>query len=271
VIRRHGLSARRKLGQNFLLDPTIARRIADAAGPFGSETVIEIGPGPGGLTRALLDAGAARIVAVERDPRCVAALAELAAAYPGRLEIVEADARTIDEAALAPAPRRIVANLPYNVATPLLIKWLARIELFTCLTLMFQKEVANRLTALPRTGAYGRLSIMAQWRTRPHALFDLPPGAFVPAPKVTSTLVAFTPLAEPEAAADWEALETVVAAAFNQRRKMLRSALKRLGPDAGALLTVAGIAPERRAEELDVAEFCTLARAWRARIEATGS
>ena len=271
MIRRHGLSARRKLGQNFLLDPTIAQRIAAAAGPFGSETVIEIGPGPGGLTRALLDAGAARILAVERDPRCVAALAELDAAYPGRLEIVEADARTIDEAALVPAPRRIVANLPYNVATPLLIKWLARIELFTGLILMFQKEVADRLTALPRTDAYGRLSIMAQWRTRPRALFELPPGAFVPAPKVFSTLVAFTPLAEPEAAADWDALETVVAAAFNQRRKMLRSALKRLGPDPRALLAASGIAPERRAEELDVADFCALARAWRARIEAARS
>jgi len=229
--------------------------------------LIEIGPGPGGLTRALLEAGAARVLAVERDPRCVAALTELAAAYPGRLEIVEADARTVDEAALVPAPRRIVANLPYNVATPLLVKWLAQIELFTGLTLMFQKEVAARLTALPRTGAYGRLSIMAQWRTRPRALFDLPPGAFVPAPKITSTLVALAPLAEPQAAADWGALETVVAAAFNQRRKMLRSALKRLGPDPQALLAVAGIAPERRAEELDVTEFCSLARAWRSRAE----
>ncbi len=233
--------------------------------------MIEIGPGPGGLTRALLEAGAVRVLAVERDPRCVAALTELAAAYPGRLEIVEADARTVDEAALVPAPRRIVANLPYNVATPLLVKWLAQIELFTGLALMFQKEVAARLTALPRTGAYGRLSIMAQWRTRPRALFDLPPGAFVPAPKVTSTLVALAPLAEPQAAADWDALETVVAAVFNQRRKMLRSALKRLGPDPQTLLAVAGIAPERRAEELDVAEFCSLARAWRSRTEAERS
>jgi 16S rRNA (adenine1518-N6/adenine1519-N6)-dimethyltransferase len=271
VIRRHGLSARHRLGQNFLLDPTITRRIADAAGPFSNETVIEVGPGPGGLTRALLGAGAKRVLAVERDARCIAALTELDAAYPGRIEIVEADARTIDEATLAPAPRCVVANLPYNVATPLLIRWLARIDRFSRLTLMFQKEVAARITAAPRTSAYGRLSVMAQWRTRPRALFDLPPGAFVPAPKVTSTLVSFTPLAEPVAGADWDALETVVAAAFNQRRKMLRSALKKLGPDSQELLQNAGIASERRAEELNVAEFCALARSWRARTDAARS
>ena len=248
--------------RNFLLDPGIAGRIAEAGGDLTTVTVFEIGPGPGGLTRALLATGARRVVAIERDPRCVAALAELAAAYPDRLVVHEADALAIEEAALADPPRRIVANLPYNVATPLLFKWLGRLKLFQSLTLMFQKEVAARIAAEPRSRSYGRLAVMVQWQCDAERLFDLPPGAFTPAPKVHSTLIRLTPRPKPLAPADGAALERVVATAFNQRRKMLRSALKPLGIDVEALLAEAGISPRARAEELDVAAFCALARAW---------
>ena len=258
VIARHKLSARRSLGQHFLLDLNLCARIARAAGDLGRATVIEVGPGPGGLTRALLETGAARVIAVERDGRCVAALEELAAAYGPRLEVVEGDALEIDLAALAPAPRRIVANLPYNVATPLLIGWLKQITDFAGLTLMFQKEVANRLAARPGTKDFGRLSVMAQWLCAVRREFNVASTAFTPPPKVASTVVSLTPRPTPLAPADWTALETVTASAFGQRRKMLRKSLQRLDLDLESL----GIDPTARAEDLAVEQFCALARAY---------
>jgi 16S rRNA (adenine1518-N6/adenine1519-N6)-dimethyltransferase len=223
--------------------------------------VIEIGAGPGGLTRALLAEGAHRVVAIERDPRCLAALGELAAAYPGRLALVAGDALALDPVALAAPPRKIVANLPYNIATALLLGWLDRIGEFAGLTLMFQSEVAQRLTAAPRTKSYGRLSVLTQWLAEPRILFDVPARAFTPVPKVTSSVVGIVPRAEPLAPAAKPALERVTAAAFGQRRKMLRSSLDSLGVPVAALLDRAGVPPTARAEELSVAEFCALARA----------
>ena len=258
VIARHKLSARRSLGQHFLLDLNLCARIARAAGDLGRATVIEVGPGPGGLTRALLEAGAARVVAVERDGRCVAALEELAAAYGPRLEVIEGDALETDLAALGPAPRHIVANLPYNVATPLLIGWLKQIPDFAGLTLMFQKEVADRLTARPRTKEFGRLSVMAQWLCVVRREFNVAGTAFTPPPKVASTVVSLTPRPTPLAAADWTALETVTATAFGQRRKMLRKSLRCLDLDLEGL----GIDPTARAEDLAVEQFCAMARAY---------
>ena len=262
VIRRHDLAARKSLGQNFLLDLNLTARIARAAAPLEHVHVIEIGPGPGGLTRALLLAGAGHVTAVERDPRCVAALGELVAAFPGRLSIVEGDALALDAAALAPPPRKIVANLPYNIATPLLLGWLRVAEEFESLTLMFQKEVALRLAAAPRSRDYGRLSVMAQWRAEVRRLFDIPPRAFVPPPKVTSSVVQLVPRAAPLAPCRFEALERVLAAGFGQRRKMLRQSLKPLGRDVEALLAAAGAEPTARAEELSVTQFCALARGY---------
>jgi 16S rRNA (adenine1518-N6/adenine1519-N6)-dimethyltransferase len=261
VIARHGITARRGLGQNFLLDLNLTGRIARAAGCLDHVTVIEIGPGPGGLTRALLGAGAPRIVAIERDQRCLAALRELAAAYPGRLDLVAGDALTLNPAELSDPPRKIVANLPYNIATPLLLGWLEHIREYVSLTLMFQREVAERLTAQPRSKSYGRLSVLVQWLAEAQILFDIPARAFVPPPKVTSSVVDIVPRAEPTdpAAKPW--LERVTAAAFGQRRKMLRKSLKPLGIPIDALLAHAGIMPTARAEELTVAEFCALARA----------
>ena len=263
VIKRHRLTARKGLGQHFLLDQNLTRRIVRAAGEVAGFTVLEIGPGPGGLTRALLEAGAKRVVAVERDQRCVAALEDLVAAHPGRLGVIHADALDIDEAMLIDGPAKIVANLPYSVATALLLKWIKQPDRFQNLTLMFQKEVADRLVAPPGNKTYGRLSVMTQWRFTVRRLFDVAPSAFVPPPKVTSTVVGLEPRRGPLAVADRGALETVVAAAFGQRRKMLRTSLKRLGIDTGALLASTGIAPTARAEELDVARFCTLARAYK--------
>jgi len=260
VIARHGLLARKSLGQHFLLDLNLTGRIARAAGDLSAGTTIEIGPGPGGLTRALLAAGAEHVVAIERDERCLAALAEIALCYPGRLETLAGDALEVDAAALGAAPRRIVANLPYNIATPLLIGWLRRAEAFESLTLMFQKEVADRLAAAPREPAYGRLSVIAQWRARVRSQFNVAREAFVPPPKVTSTVVRLEPYVQPLARARMETLERVTAAAFGQRRKMLRSSLKALG-DPVRLLAAAGIEGTLRAEELDVAGFCALARA----------
>jgi 16S rRNA (adenine1518-N6/adenine1519-N6)-dimethyltransferase len=264
VIRRHGLAARRSLGQHFLLDLNLTGRIARAAGDLAAGTVIEIGPGPGGLTRALLAAGAARLVAVEIDPRCVEALMELRRVYPDRLEIRQADALAVDAATLGPAPRRIVANLPYNVGTALLTRWLPDLAAFERLVLMFQKEVADRLCARPRSKDYGRLSVAVQWRASVKRLFDLPPRAFVPPPKVTSTVVEIRPLAEPRYPADAAVLERVVAAAFGQRRKMLRQSLRSLLPDPLPVLAAAGIADSARAEELSVEQFAALARAYAA-------
>jgi 16S rRNA (adenine1518-N6/adenine1519-N6)-dimethyltransferase len=261
VIARHGLAAKRRLGQHFLLDLNLTARIARAAGPLEGVSVIEVGPGPGGLTRALLAERPARLVAIERDRRCLPALDELAAAYPGRLRVVLADALEIDAATLCPPPRKIVANLPYNVATALLLRWLDQIQGFQSLTLMFQAEVADRLAAVPRGPAYGRLSVLTQWLCRVRPLFSLPPRAFTPPPKVSSTLVQLAPRTEPSYPADKATLERVTAAAFGQRRKMLRTSLKRLGVDTPALLAAAGVAPTARAEELDIAQFCALARA----------
>jgi 16S rRNA (adenine1518-N6/adenine1519-N6)-dimethyltransferase len=261
VIRRHGLDPKKNLGQNFLLDPRLIDKIARATGPLDGIHVVEVGPGPGGLTRALLAAGAAHVVAVERDPRCVAALQDLVAVYPDRLTVQAEDALEIDPTTLAPVPRRIIANLPYNIATPLLIGWLRNITAYDALGLMFQKEVAERLTAAPRTKAYGRLSVLTQWLTVPDMAFDIPPGAFYPAPKITSTVVHLMPRPTPLAEARIEDLERVTAAAFGQRRKMLRVSLKTLGVETDRLIALAGITPTARAEELAVEEFCALARA----------
>jgi len=262
VIARHGLAARKSLGQHFLLDLNLTARIARAAGDLGAGTVVEVGPGPGGLTRALLSAGARHVIAIERDQRCLAALAEIAAAWPGRLDIVAADALEVPLHELGTPPRRICANLPYNIATPLLLGWLRHAPAFAGMTLMFQKEVADRLVAGTGDPSYGRLAIAAQWRAEVRRLFDIDRRAFTPPPKVASTVVALIPRAAPLAPADPDALERVTAAAFGQRRKMLRQSLKALGVDAAALLEAAGIAPTRRAEELSIAEFCALTRAF---------
>jgi 16S rRNA (adenine1518-N6/adenine1519-N6)-dimethyltransferase len=263
VIARHELRARKSLGQNFLLDLNLTARIARASGRLAGITVVEVGPGPGGLTRALLAEGAAHVVAIERDERCIAALEEIAAAAPGRLTIVNADALTVDMAALARPPVRIVANLPYNVATPLLIGWLKAEPWppwYESMTLMFQREVAERIVATPGSKAYGRLSVLAGWRTEAEILFDISPRAFTPPPKVTSSVVHLTPRAAPLACQS-EALERVTAAAFGQRRKMLRQSLKTLNLDALRLLSTAGIDETRRAEEIEVAGFVALANA----------
>lgn len=263
VIATHGLSARKALGQNFLLDLNLTAKIARAAGDLGSADVLEIGPGPGGLTRGLLAEGARRVLAVEKDARCLPALAEIAAAYPGRLEVVNGDALDIDAAAQLSAPVKIVANLPYNVGTELLVRWLTPPEwppFWESLTLMFQREVAQRIVAQPGSKAYGRLALLAQWRSEARIVMSLPPGAFVPAPKVDSAVVHLTALPEPRYPADPAVLERVVARAFNQRRKMLRAALKGLAPDIEDHLRAAGIAPTERAEQVPLEAFCALAR-----------
>ena len=260
TIARHGLNARKALGQHFLLDPAICARIAALAGDLAGRHVLEVGPGPGGLTRALLETAAASVLAVELDARAVIALQELVAAYPARLGVMEADALGVDPATAMPAPRRIIANLPYNVASPLLVRWLRGAAALEGMTLMFQLEVAERITAAPATSAYGRLAVLAQWRCRCDLLLRLPPGAFSPPPKVWSAVVGFTPHAEDPPHALFAAMEKLTAAAFGQRRKMLRGALKTLG-NAEALLDEAGIAGDRRGETLTVAEFDRLARA----------
>ena len=263
VIAKYDLGARRALGQNFLLDLNLTAKIARAAGDLTTGTTIEIGPGPGGLTRALLSHGARELIAIERDARCLGALAEIAAAYPGHLTIIEGDALAIDCATLGTVPRRIVANLPYNIATPLLIKWMQQGAAFASLTVMVQKEVADRLIAKPRSKDYGRLSVLTQFLSRPRRLFDLPPRAFVPAPKVTSTVIELLPLAEPAFPARLADLERVTQAAFGQRRKMLRQSLRTLGGNTEALMAEADITPTARAEELTIAQFAALARALR--------
>jgi len=262
VMRRHGIEPKRSLGQNFLFDLNITQKIARAAGKLDEGTVIEVGPGPGGLTRGLLVEGARKVIAVERDARALPALAEVSARYPGRLQVIEGDALSVDAATLGEAPRRIAANLPYNIATPLLLKWLEQAEAFASLTLMFQKEVADRLTAAPRTKDYGRLSIVTQWRCQVKQLFDIPPRAFIPPPKVTSTVVHLIPHPTPLYPADPRDLEAVAEAGFGQRRKMLRQSLKTLPVEANALLDRANIRDTARAEELNIEEFCQLARAF---------
>lgn len=261
VISGAGLSARRDLGQNFLLDLNITRRIARAAGPLEGGTVVEIGPGPGGLTRALLLEGAERLVAIERDPRCVEALRPLVDAAGGRLRLIEADAMEQDPGSLGPAPVRIVANLPYNVGTALLLEWLKTPERYQRFVLMFQREVADRLTARPGTGSYGRLSVLAQWLCEVKRVFDLPARAFTPPPKVASSVVSLTPRPAPAAPAPRRALERITGAAFGQRRKMLRRSLAAASGRPEALLDEAGIDPTRRAETLTIEEFASLARA----------
>jgi 16S rRNA (adenine1518-N6/adenine1519-N6)-dimethyltransferase len=264
VIRRHGLSAKKSLGQNFLLDLNHTGRIARAAGPLEGASVVEIGPGPGGLTRALLAQGARRVIAVERDERAIAALDEIAACYPGRLEVIAGDALAINlQERLSGGPARVVANLPYNIATALLVRWLTLEPWppwYDRLVLMFQREVAERITATPGSKAYGRLSVLAAWRAQSRILFDIAASAFVPPPKVTSSLVELVPRAEP-LACDPRALQRVTAAAFGQRRKMLRQSLKSLGVEPLALLAEAGIAPTARAEEIPIAGFVALALA----------
>jgi 16S rRNA (adenine1518-N6/adenine1519-N6)-dimethyltransferase len=264
VIRRHDLSARKSLGQNFILDLNLTSRIARAAAPLDGVTVVEIGPGPGGLTRALLANGAHRVIAIERDPRAVAALAEIAARYPDRLTIVEADALDFDPRShLDDGPARIVANLPYNIATALLVSWLS-VEpwppWYDQLVLLFQREVAERIAARPNEASYGRLGVLAGWRTDAKIMFDIAPSAFVPPPKVTSSLVRLVPRAEP-LPCDRATLERVTAAAFGQRRKMLRQSLRSLGTDPMPLIDAAGLEPTARAETIPVEGFVRLARA----------
>jgi 16S rRNA (adenine1518-N6/adenine1519-N6)-dimethyltransferase len=263
IIRLHGLAAKKSLGQNFLLDLNLTGKIARAAGDLSGSTIIEIGPGPGGLTRALLFGGAARVVAVERDERCLPALEEISAHYPGRLDIVAADALKADLSGLSAGKRpvRIVANLPYNIGTELLIRWLTAETwppFYASMTLMFQREVAERIVARPGDGAYGRLGVLAGWRTEAKILFDIPRQAFTPPPKVTSSVVQIVPRAAP-LAADLAALERITRAAFGQRRKMLRQSLKPVGGDA--LLAATGIDGTRRPETLSIAEFVSLANA----------
>ncbi|WP_181706882.1 16S rRNA (adenine(1518)-N(6)/adenine(1519)-N(6))-dimethyltransferase RsmA [Chthonobacter rhizosphaerae] len=267
VIERHGLQAMKSLGQNFLLDLNLTSRIARSAGALAGHTVVEIGPGPGGLTRALLANGAEHVVAIERDHRAIAALAEIQAAYPGRLTVVEGDALSLDTVALGAGdgrPLRIIANLPYNIATPLLIGWLSAEPWpprWASMALMFQKEVADRITAREADDAYGRLGVLTGWRTRATQMFDISPKAFVPPPKVTSTVVHFEPRPEPLACRQG-ALEAVTLAAFGQRRKMLRQSLKSLGVDPQALCDAAGLDPTVRAEVVPVAGFVALANAF---------
>ena len=263
VIARHGLSARKSLGQNFILDLNLTAKIARRAGDLSASDVLEIGPGPGGLTRGLLAEGARRVLAIEKDERCLPALAEIAKAYPGRLEVLNADALEIDPLAHLTPPIRIVANLPYNVGTELLTRWLDPgpwPPAWSSLTLMFQKEVAQRITAAPGSKAYGRLAVLAQWRTEARIVMELPPEAFTPPPKVESAVVHLTALPEPRYPADARTLFRVTAKAFNQRRKMLRASLKGLTPDIEDRLVAAGIKPTQRAEELSLDAFCALAR-----------
>lgn len=262
VVERDGLLARKSLGQHFLFDLNLTGRIAAAAGELSTGTTIEVGPGPGGLTRALLAHGARAVVAVERDRRFLPALEEIAGRYPGRLSVLEADALDIEAHALGDAPRRIVANLPYNVGTKLLVGWLARPEAFESVTVMLQKEVVERIVAPPASEAYGRLAVAAQWRWSPRRLFDVPASAFVPPPRVASAVVRLVPREAPLAPAEPAMLERIVAAAFGQRRKMLRSALRALGQDPVPRLAAAGLDGDRRAETLSIEEFCALARAY---------
>jgi 16S rRNA (adenine1518-N6/adenine1519-N6)-dimethyltransferase len=263
VIAAHGLAARKALGQNFLLDLNLTAKIARRAGDLTAADVLEVGPGPGGLTRGLLAEGARHVVAIERDDRCLPALAEIAAAAPGRLTVLAGDALAVDPLPHLTPPVRVVANLPYNVGTELLVRWLTPPvwpPFWRSLTLMFQKEVAERIVAAPGSKAYGRLSILAQWRTDARIAFEILPRAFTPPPKVTSAVVHLDALPEPRFPADPRILSEVVALAFNQRRKMLRASLRALGPDVEALLAEAGIPATERAERVSLEAFCRLSR-----------
>ncbi|WP_298290539.1 16S rRNA (adenine(1518)-N(6)/adenine(1519)-N(6))-dimethyltransferase RsmA [uncultured Litoreibacter sp.] len=263
VIRTHELSAKKSLGQNFLLDLNLTAKIARQAGDLSGCDVLEVGPGPGGLTRGLLAEGARRVLAIEKDARCLPALDEIAQAYPGQLLVINGDALDVDPLAHLTPPIRVAANLPYNVGTELLVRWLtpkAWPPFWQSLTLMFQREVANRIVATPGSKAYGRLAVLAQWRSDPRIVMELPPEAFVPAPKVHSAVVHLDALPTPRFDADPAKLSRVVATAFNQRRKMLRSALKGMAPDIEDRLLAAGLKPTERAEQVPLEGFCALAR-----------
>ena len=263
VIAEHGLSARKSLGQNFLMDLNLTSKIARRAGDLAQCDVLEIGPGPGGLTRALLMEGARKVVAIERDNRCLAILEQVSAAYPDRLKVIEGDALEVDPLAHLNAPIRVVANLPYNVGTELLIRWLTPPTwppFWQSLTLMFQKEVAQRIVAQPGSKAYGRLSVLAQWRTDAKLAFEISPQAFTPPPKVTSAVVHLERLEEPRFPADAKDLSRTVSMAFGQRRKMLRASLKSFGKDVEERIREAGIDPTTRAEQVSIEEFCRLSR-----------
>ncbi|MDO6521456.1 16S rRNA (adenine(1518)-N(6)/adenine(1519)-N(6))-dimethyltransferase RsmA [Shimia thalassica] len=263
AIAEHGLSARKSLGQNFLLDLNLTAKIARQAGDLRECDVLEIGPGPGGLTRGLLSEGARKVLAIEKDRRCMPVLEQISAAYPGQLEVINGDALEINPLAHLTPPIRIAANLPYNVGTELLVRWLTPKEwppFWQSLTLMFQREVAERIVAQPGSKAYGRLAILAQWRADAKIVMHLPPGAFTPPPKVSSAVVHLTALPEPKFEADASTLSHVVAKAFNQRRKMLRAALKGTAPDLEDRLLAAGIQPTERAEQVSLEQFCALAR-----------
>jgi 16S rRNA (adenine1518-N6/adenine1519-N6)-dimethyltransferase len=263
VIAQHNLSAQKSLGQNFLLDLNLTSKIARQAGDLTQSDVLEIGPGPGGLTRGLLAEGARRVIAIEKDRRCIAALEDIQKAYPDRLEILEGDALSINPLERLTGPVKVVANLPYNVGTELLIRWLTPTRwppFWTSLTLMFQKEVAERIVAPVASKAYGRLALLSQWRTDGNIVMNLPPSAFTPPPKVSSAVVHLTALNAPRFEAEAAVLEKTVAKAFNQRRKMLRSSLKGLTPDLEEKLNAAGISPTLRAEQVSLEQFCALAR-----------
>jgi 16S rRNA (adenine1518-N6/adenine1519-N6)-dimethyltransferase len=263
VIARFDLSPKKALGQNFLLDLNLTAKISRRAGDLSGCDVLEVGPGPGGLTRGLLAEGARRVLAIEKDPRCLPALAEIAAAYPGRLEVISGDALEVDPLAHLTPPIRVAANLPYNVGTELLVRWLTPPDwppYWQSLTLMFQKEVAERIVASPGSKAYGRLALLAQWRADAKIVMELGPEAFTPPPKVSSAVVHLTALPEPRYPADPAVLSRVVAAAFNQRRKMLRAALRGVSPDIEAHLVAVGIPPTERAEQVSLEAFCALAR-----------
>lgn len=264
VIAAHDLRAKKSLGQNFLLDLNLTAKIARQAGDLSTCDVLEVGPGPGGLTRGLLAEGARKVLAIEKDTRCLPALSEISDAYPGRLEILNADALEVDPTRHLSRPIRVAANLPYNVGTELLIRWMTPDTwppFWSSLTLMFQREVAERIVAQPGSKAYGRLALLVGWRAEAKIVMDLAPEAFVPAPKVRSSVVHITALPEPRYPADPKVLEQVVAKAFNQRRKMLRAALKGLAPNVEHLLNMAGIDPTARAETVDLEQFCALAQA----------
>ena len=263
VIATHGIAAKKSLGQNFLLDLNLTAKIARLAGDISASDILEVGPGPGGLTRGLLAEGARRVLAIEKDERCMSALAEIEAAYPGQLKVLNADALEVDPLQHLSSPIKIAANLPYNVGTELLVRWLTPDvwpPFWQSLTLMFQREVAQRIVAPPGTKAYGRLAILAQWRSDPKIVLDLPPEAFTPAPKVSSAVVHLAALSKPRFEADAKILNRIVAAGFNQRRKMLRSALKNLAPDIEDRLISVGIKPTERAEQVPLEGFCALAR-----------
>jgi 16S rRNA (adenine1518-N6/adenine1519-N6)-dimethyltransferase len=263
VIAANDLSARKSLGQNFLLDLNLTAKIARQAGPLDGCDILEIGPGPGGLTRGLLAEGARFVLAIEKDRRCLTSLHQISNAYPERLTVLEGDALSIDPLQYLTPPIKVAANLPYNIGTELLIRWLTPPQwppFWTSLTLMFQREVADRIVAQPGSKAYGRLALLAQWRCDPQIVMSLPPEAFTPPPKVSSAVVHFTALPAPRFPADPKVLERVIAMAFNQRRKMLRSALKGLGPDIEDRLVAAGLKPTERAEQVSLEGFCNLAR-----------